>query len=93
MATINVTITTPQGNVVVNKSVANGDLVRLIAALGDFHDGAFRTLDEQGNPVLAKTNENILKEWINYWLKSAQRQVKDYETRNAVIADVGLTDV
>ena len=91
MASITVSVAATQGTVTVTKNISNADLVRLIAAMGEFHESNFHGSRGE-DPPPPKTDANILRAWVNYWLQSTQRQVKDYEARAQATADVVMTD-
>ena len=93
MGSINVTVTSPQGTVTVNKNVADADLARLVEALGVYLDAQFQ---QQGGPNAQppppKTNANLIKAWVNNWLTGTKRLVQRYEASKVSVADLPIAD-
>ena len=95
MGTITVSVTSAQGTVTVDKTVADADLARLVAAMGDHLDSAFRATPGpggEGDPPPAKTNANIIKAWVNEWLRGSKRIVQKYEERQLSVPDLPISD-
>ena len=92
MGSINVTVTSPQGTVTVNKNVANADLARLVEALGVYLDSQFQQQGVNAPPPPEKTNANLIKAWVNDWLHGTKRLVQRYEASKVSVADLPISD-
>lgn len=95
MGTITVSVTSAQGTVSVEQTVADADLARLVAAMGEYLDSQFRATpgpDGQGDPPPAKTNANIIRAWVKDWLRSSARITRKYEERAIAVPDLPIAD-
>jgi len=91
MATITVSVASAQGTVNMQKTIADADLGRVVAAMGSSLDFMFQPQygpdGQQLAPATPKTNANIIRAWINNWLRMTKQEVLRYEQRSTSLAD------